>query len=35
MLVAAVTELVIGVAAERRSLEDIAPPLGAADAGEA
>ena len=35
MLVAAITELVIGVAAERRSLEDIAPPLGAADAGEA
>jgi MFS family permease len=31
MVVAAVVELAIGVAAERRSLEEIAPPLSAAD----
>jgi MFS family permease len=31
MVVAAGVELAIGVAAERRSLEEIAPPLSAAD----
>lgn len=31
MLIAAVTEAVLGVAAERRPLEEVAPPLSAAD----
>jgi hypothetical protein len=31
MLVATVTELILGVAAERRPLEDVARPLNAAD----
>jgi hypothetical protein len=35
MIAAAITELVIGVPAERRSLEDIAPPLGAVDSADA
>jgi MFS family permease len=35
MIAAAITELVIGVPAERRSLEDIAPPLGAVDRADA
>jgi hypothetical protein len=31
MLLAAVTALVLGVRAERRPLEDVAPPLSLAD----